>query len=328
MKVTKTQEASVSVIKAAEKQADNKLKARAWQQDVERLKKQKSTQAWFQRFAWFVSSEGYLIVAPRDKGQCEQVVFGGVLRPTDALVLCEQNGPPTVVRARDGVLSPLALHEAGCFAACRSDAWQRRDSAPAYWVPGFSVRKVGSSNSSQVLDVLGDVAISSGTKKTYLPPTQLELTFALLFKLSDDSLEAHSGDRPGRVPDEELLRLTPSEEATDTDEEEVTPVVVEDALPPAPEPHFARTGLCGNRRAYRPRGQCRVDGVESPRHRAMAWGARNLISTQVPANSRRGSASSSRSLAVISTPCAKPNKSVLGVEQERVGGRRRPSLCR
>jgi hypothetical protein len=252
MKVAKTQEASVSVIKAAEKQAEGKLKARAWQQDASRLKKQKSTQAWFQRFAWFVSSEGYLIVAPRDKGQCEQVVFGGVLRDTDALVLCEQNGPPTVVRARNGVLSPLALHEAGCFAACRSDAWQRRDRAPAYWVPGFSVRKVGSSNSSQVLDVLGDVAISSGTKKTYLPPTQLELTFALLFKLSEDSLEAHSGDRPVRVPDEELLRLTPSEEV-DTDEEEPEPVVVEDALPPAPEPHFARTGLCGNRRAYRPR---------------------------------------------------------------------------
>jgi len=90
--------------------------------------------------------------------------------------------------------------------------------------------------------VLGDVAISSGTKKTYLPPTQLELTFALLFKLSDDSLlEAHAQDRPGRVPDEELLRLTPSEEATES-EEEVAPVVVEDALPPAPEPHFARTG--------------------------------------------------------------------------------------
>ncbi len=245
MKVAKTQEASVSVIKAAEKQADNKLKARAWQQDSSRLKKQKSTQAWFQRFAWFVSSEGYLIVAPRDKGQCEQVVFGGVLRPTDALVICEQNGPPTVVRARNGVLSPLALHEAGCFAACRSDAWQRRDRAPAYWVPGFSVRKVGSSNSSQVLDVLGDVAISSGTKKTYLPPTQLELTFALLFKLSDDSVEAHSNDRSSRVPDEELLRLTPSEEV-DTDEEEPEPVVVEDALPPPPEPHFARTGLCGN----------------------------------------------------------------------------------
>ncbi|CAH0374438.1 unnamed protein product [Pelagomonas calceolata] len=241
MKVTKTQEASVSVIKAAEKQADNKLKARAWQQDASRLKRQKSTQAWFQRFAWFVSSEGFLVVAPRDKGQCEQVLFGGVLRPTDALVLCEQNGPPTVVRARNGVLSPLALHEAGCFAACRSDAWQRRDRAPAYWVPGFSVRRVGSSNSTQVLNVLGDVAISSGTKKTYLPPTQLELTFALLFKLSDDSLEAHSGDRPGRVPDEELLRLTPSEEATES-EEEVAPVVVEDALPPAPEPHFARTG--------------------------------------------------------------------------------------
>jgi len=114
LKVAKTQEASVSVIKAAEKQADNKLKARAWQQDSSRLKKQKSVQAWFQRFAWFVSSEGYLVVAPRDKGQCEQVVFGGVLRPTDALVLCDaENAPPTVVRARNGVLSPLALHEAG-----------------------------------------------------------------------------------------------------------------------------------------------------------------------------------------------------------------------
>ena len=68
MKVAKTQEASVSVIKAAEKQADNKLKARAWQQDSSRLKKQKSTQVWFQRFAWFVSSEGYLVVARETRG--------------------------------------------------------------------------------------------------------------------------------------------------------------------------------------------------------------------------------------------------------------------
>jgi hypothetical protein len=96
-----------------------------------------------------------------------------------------------------------------------------------------------------VLDVLGDVAISSGTKKTYLPPTQLELTFALLFKLSEDSVEAHAQDRPGRVPDEELLRLTPSEDTDDTEEEEVEPVTVDDALPPPPEPHFARTDLCG-----------------------------------------------------------------------------------
>jgi len=249
-KVLKTQQASVKVVKQAEKQAESKLKARAWKQDAGKLKRQKSIPAWFQRFAWFVSSEGYLVVAPRDRGQTEQVLYGGVLRATDALVLCDAtDAPPSVVRAKDGRLSPLALHEAGCFAACRSKAWENKDRAPAYWVPGSCVRRVGVSNSSQVLDVLGDVALVTSTKKTYLPPTQLELTFALLFKLGDG---CDACDRPTRVPSSELITLdAPADGVVEAVAEVamstaaaaiVEPVEIADAAPLPVESHFARSG--------------------------------------------------------------------------------------
>lgn len=251
-KVLKTQQASVKVVKQAEKQADARLKARAWKQDAGKLKRQKGIPAWFQRFAWFVSSEGYLVVAPRDRGQAEQVLYGGVLRATDALVLCDAtDAPPTVVRAKDGRLSPLALHEAGCFAACRSKAWENKDRAPAYWVPGSCVRRVGAPRSSQVLDVLGDMALVTSTKKTYLPPTQLKLTFALLFKLGDG---CDACDRPTRVPSSELITLDVADDVVEAvaevaistgpqlHEEAEAPVAIADAAPLPVESHFARSG--------------------------------------------------------------------------------------
>ena len=62
------------------------------------------------------------------------------------------------------------------------------------------------------------------------------------------------------MPDEELLRLTPSEETTELTEE-LRLLLSRTLYRPAPEPHFARTGLCRNR----PVRTGHEDGVESPR---------------------------------------------------------------
>ena len=83
------------------------------------------TPTWFAKFAWFITSENYLCVAARDEQQASKLLFE-LARPRDALVCCNSvDAPPCVVRAKKNSngewrVSPLALHEAGSFAACRS----------------------------------------------------------------------------------------------------------------------------------------------------------------------------------------------------------------
>ncbi|KAH8063017.1 DUF3441-containing protein [Aureococcus anophagefferens] len=147
-KAEKTATASAAVVAAAEKQSEAKLKARLWQQEHSgKLRKQRDATPWFCRYAYFASSEGYLCVCGRDKHQTETLLFGdlAILRPGDAVVCCDAAGaPPRRPRPPDRRgLSPLALHEAGCFVACRSSAWAKRDRAPAWWVWGTDVKKCG-----------------------------------------------------------------------------------------------------------------------------------------------------------------------------------------
>ncbi|KAH8075387.1 DUF3441-containing protein [Aureococcus anophagefferens] len=237
----KTATASAAVVAAAEKQSEAKLKARLWQQEHSgKLRKQRDATPWFCRYAYFASSEGYLCVCGRDKHQTETLLFGdlAILRPGDAVVCCDAAGaPPCVVRARPDRrgLSPLALHEAGCFVACRSSAWAKRDRAPAWWVWGTDVKKCGARGAVTVVDALGDFAVARSATKTYLPPTQLELSFGLLFKLDDDaSRDRHADELALRVPEADLV-APPEAAADDVADAEPEPEP-EEPEEPEPEP--------------------------------------------------------------------------------------------
>ncbi|KAJ1458382.1 hypothetical protein M885DRAFT_513540 [Pelagophyceae sp. CCMP2097] len=206
-KAEKTQVAAKEVIAHAERAAAAQL-ARRERQVTTKLRS-KATPAWFAKFAWFVTSEDHLVLAARDKMQAERLVFE-TMRPCDALVCGDIAGaPPCIVRAKkrvsdDGLVtwtvSPLALHEAGCFVACRSEAWTKRDRAATWWVAPSAVARPNVRGAVACFDCLGDWALRRGAKKNFLPPTLLELQFGLLFKLNDEAQrQAHAGERGDRV---------------------------------------------------------------------------------------------------------------------------------
>lgn len=150
-KEAKTMEASTVALKAAEAKAKQQLaEAQKQKQRVQVLPQRKIY--WFEKFAWFITSDNYLVVAGKDAQQNEQLVKR-YLRPGDAYLHAEVHGAATCIlrakrrRRKDGrtqviPLSDQALREAGTFTICRSSAWSSKMVTSAYWVESHQVSKV------------------------------------------------------------------------------------------------------------------------------------------------------------------------------------------
>lgn len=199
-KEEKTMEASTVALKAAEAKAKLQLvEAQKQKQRVQVLPQRKVY--WFEKFAWFITSDNYLVVAGKDAQQNEQLVKR-YLRPGDAYLHAEVHGAATCIlrakrrRRRDGrtqviPLSDQALREAGTFTICRSSAWSSKMVTSAYWVESHQVSKTAPSG--EYLTV-GSFMIRG--RKNFLPASSLEMGLGVLFRLGDDaSVARHANER-------------------------------------------------------------------------------------------------------------------------------------
>jgi predicted ribosome quality control (RQC) complex YloA/Tae2 family protein len=105
---------------------------------------------WFERFRWFVSSEGILVLAGRDAGSNDQVVRK-YLREGDRYLHADLHGAASVIVKRSATpgapeAGESTLREAGEFAVAFSKAWRAgHASADAFWVLPEQVSKAAAS---------------------------------------------------------------------------------------------------------------------------------------------------------------------------------------
>jgi len=103
-------------------------------------------QWWFERFRWFVSTEGNLVVAGRDASSNDLVVKK-YLSDGDRYAHADIHGAPSCVIKSRGMndeklaISEKTLEEACLFAASYSRAWNQFGEASAYWVLPEQVSK-------------------------------------------------------------------------------------------------------------------------------------------------------------------------------------------
>jgi predicted ribosome quality control (RQC) complex YloA/Tae2 family protein len=119
---------------------------------MEALSKRKLAQQnkeWFEKFRWFTTSDGFLVVAGKDTVSNE-VLVKKYTSQEDVVFHAEITGAPfTVVKAEGKTISEQALHEAGEFAASYSRAWRENaGSADVYWVKVDQLSKSGPSGES------------------------------------------------------------------------------------------------------------------------------------------------------------------------------------
>jgi predicted ribosome quality control (RQC) complex YloA/Tae2 family protein len=117
---------------------------------IEALSKRRvQSKEWYEKFRWFMSSEGFLVVAGKDVVSNE-VLIKKYTAQEDVVFHAEITGAPFVVVKSEGkTVSEQTLREAGGFAASFSRAWRENaGSADVYWVRVDQLSKSGPSGES------------------------------------------------------------------------------------------------------------------------------------------------------------------------------------
>nr|CAD2206787.1 unnamed protein product [Meloidogyne enterolobii] len=191
-KKEKTEAATNKALKSAVKSAKLKADIKSTQTKVRKTNIIHARKTyWFEKFLWFVSSDGFLILAGRDAQQNELLVKR-YMRPGDIYVHAEiQGGSSVIIRNRENHSSEewtpphKTLNEAGTFAVCFSSAWEANVSVTAWWVRHDQVSRTAPAGEYLVA---GSFMIRG--KRNFLPSCPLQLGFGLMFKLDDESVEA------------------------------------------------------------------------------------------------------------------------------------------
>ncbi|MEM3374368.1 MAG: NFACT RNA binding domain-containing protein [Candidatus Woesearchaeota archaeon] len=98
---------------------EDELKKQEKEEEIKSIKKE-----WFEKFRWFFTSEGFLVIAGRDAGTNE-LIIKKYTEKTDLVFHTEMAGSPFVVLKTNGKKpSDLSLEETAIFTAVFSKAWK------------------------------------------------------------------------------------------------------------------------------------------------------------------------------------------------------------
>ncbi|KAJ5815691.1 hypothetical protein N7474_007468 [Penicillium riverlandense] len=188
-KQQRTAQSSEKALKSHEKKVTTDLK-RSLKQEKQVLR-QARTPFWFEKFIFFISSEGYLILGGRDAMQSE-LLYRRYLNKGDIFVHADLAGAtPMVVKNRsqsvDAPIPPSTLSQAGNLCVATSTAWDSKAVMSAWWAYAHHVSKMAASGGG-ILPT-GEFQIKG--EKNFLAPSQLVLGFAVMFQISKESLRNH-----------------------------------------------------------------------------------------------------------------------------------------
>lgn len=221
VKEGKTQIQSQSALRSAEQKIQSDLKKGLKQEKA--LLQPIRNQLWFEKFFWFISSDGYLVLAGRDPAQ-QELLYKRYLRYGD--VLCHAdiaNASAAIIKndphSPDAPIPPTTLSQAGSFAVCSSSAWDSKAGMGSWWVSASQVSKL--SLSGEVLP-MGEFAVRG--EKNHLPPGPLLLGLGVVFKISNTSRSNHmNNEMKAYVASSALLKgenYDIADEALHNDDEE------------------------------------------------------------------------------------------------------------
>ncbi len=146
-------------LKGAEKSIDNtnkqielaKKKKLLEEKKLEEKKIEKKEKIfWFEKFRWFISSEGNIVVGGKD-AKSNELVVKKYMKEGDRYAHADIQGAPSIIIKSRGLtneqleISEKTLEEACIFASSYSKAWKQFAEAQAYWVLPEQVSKTAQS---------------------------------------------------------------------------------------------------------------------------------------------------------------------------------------
>ena len=192
VKEQKTMQASSKALRSTEQKIQADLK-KGLKQEKDVLRPSRRA-FWFEKFLWFVSSDGYLVLGGKDAQQNE-LLYRRYLKKGDIYVHADLNGASSVIvknnsRTPDAPIPPSTLSQAGALTVCTSSAWDSKAVMAAWWVNAEQVSKTAPT---------GEYLTTGGFlvrgKKNFLPPSQLLLGFGVMWLISEGSRTNHGRHR-------------------------------------------------------------------------------------------------------------------------------------
>lgn len=188
VKEQRTLQSSKKALKSTEEKVQADLR-KGLKQEKEIMRPVRK-QLWFEKFHFFISSEGYLVVGGRDASQNE-ILYRRYFQKGDIYVHADLHGAASIiVKNKPGFaefpIPPSTLSQAGTLAVSTSSAWDSKAGMSAWWVKADQVSKTAPT---------GEYLMTGGFtirgQKNYLPPAQLLLGFAVMFRVSEESKARH-----------------------------------------------------------------------------------------------------------------------------------------
>ncbi|KAH7064343.1 hypothetical protein BKA63DRAFT_171128 [Paraphoma chrysanthemicola] len=191
-KEDRTVQASTRALKSHEKKVAEDLK-KGLKQEKDILRPVRKQQ-WFEKYIYFISSDGYLVLGGKDAQQNE-IIYRRYFRKGDVYVHADLKGAvPMIIKNNpttpDAPIPPSTLSQAGHLSVCTSEAWDSKAGMSAWWVPADQVTKTG-----QAGEFLPPGMFNIKGKKEYLPPAQLIVGLAVMFEISEASKVRHNKHR-------------------------------------------------------------------------------------------------------------------------------------
>ena len=188
VKERKTIQSSVKALKSTERKVNADLKKGLKQE--KQVMRPVRHQKWFEKFLYFISSEGYLVLGGRDSQQ-NDMLYKRYLRKGDIYVHADLQGAASIViKNKPGILDspipPSTLSQAGTLAVATSSAWDSKAIMSAWWVKPDQVSQTAPTGEYLTLG-----AFNIHGQKNYLPPAQLLLGFGVMFQVSEESKARH-----------------------------------------------------------------------------------------------------------------------------------------
>lgn len=188
VKEQKTLQSSSKALKSTERKITADLK-KGLKQEKQVLRPMRK-QLWFEKFFYFISSEGYLVLGGKDAQQAE-TLYRRYLKKGDVYVHADLQGAASVVIKNKpglthGPIPPSTLSQAGTLTVASSTAWDSKAVMSAWWVDSDNVSKTAPNGDFLAI---GNFEIKG--QKNFLPPAQLLLGFGIMFHISEESKTQH-----------------------------------------------------------------------------------------------------------------------------------------
>ena len=184
VKEKKTIESSARALKSTERKVNADLK-KGLKQEKEVMRPVRK-QLWFEKFIYFISSEGYLVLGGRDAQQNE-ILYKRYLKRGDIYVHADLHGAASIIiKNKAGMMEspvpPSTLSQAGTLAVATSSVWNSKAVMSAWWVRADQVSKTPPTG-----EYLSTGCFTVNGRKSFLPPAQLLLGFGVMFQISEGS---------------------------------------------------------------------------------------------------------------------------------------------